>query len=90
MYKNYTRIQKYTKNIRYFFNIRKNIRENLVKYTYLHDLRKICLDYISNSATGHSWGFTRAKVVNTQRNTYKRKAEPLFIKNHLSVDAWAT
>ena len=32
-------------------------------------------------------GFTRAKVVNTQRNTYKRKiAESLCIKNHSTVE----
>ena len=42
---------------------------------------------VDHSATGHSWGFNRAKVVNTQRNTYKRKiAESLFIKNHSTVE----
>ena len=28
---------------------------------------------VDHSATGHSWGFTRTKVINTQYNTYKRK-----------------
>ena len=38
---------------------------------------------VDHSATGHSWGFTRAKVINTQRNTYKRKiAESLLMKKH--------
>ena len=42
---------------------------------------------VDHSATGHSWGFTRAKVVNTQRNIYKRRiAESLFIKNHSTVE----
>ena len=42
---------------------------------------------VDHSATGHSWGSNRAKVINTQRNTYKRKiAESLFIKNHSTVD----
>ena len=41
---------------------------------------------VDHSATGHSWGFTRAIVVNTQRNTSKRKiAEALFIKTHSTV-----
>ena len=41
---------------------------------------------VDHSAIGHSWGFTRAIVVNTQRNTSKRKiAEALFIKNHTTV-----
>jgi hypothetical protein len=41
---------------------------------------------VDHSAIGHSWGFTRAKVINTQRNTYKRKiAESLLIKNHSTV-----
>ena len=35
---------------------------------------------VDHSATGHSRGFTRAKVINTQRNNYKRKiAESLLI-----------
>ena len=35
---------------------------------------------VDHSAIGHSWGFNRAKIVNTQRNTIKRKiAESLFI-----------
>ena len=39
---------------------------------------------VDHSATGHSWGFTRAKVINTQR--YKRKiAESLLIKKHSIV-----
>ena len=42
---------------------------------------------VDHSATGHSWGSNRAKVVNTQRNTYKRKiAESLFIRNHSTVE----
>ena len=41
---------------------------------------------VDHSATGHSWGFTRAKVINTQRNTYKRKiAESLLMKKHSIV-----
>ena len=36
--------------------------------------------------SGHSCSFTRAIVVNPQRNTSKRKiAEALFIKNHSTV-----
>ena len=35
---------------------------------------------VDHSAIGHSWGFNRAKIVTTQRNTIKRKiAESLFI-----------
>ena len=42
---------------------------------------------VDHSAIGHSWGFDRARVVNTQRNTFKRKiAESLFIKNHSTVE----
>ena len=42
---------------------------------------------VDHSAIGHSWGFNRAKIVNIQRNTIKRKiAESLFIKNHSTVD----
>ena len=40
---------------------------------------------VDHSATGHSWGFAHAKVINTQRNTYtsKRKiAESLLMKKH--------
>ena len=38
---------------------------------------------VDHLATGHSWGFSRAKVINTQRNTYKRKiAESLLMKKH--------
>ena len=45
----YTRIRKYTKNIRYFFQYTKiHIREKLVKYTNIHDIRNFCLDYISS------------------------------------------
>ena len=41
-----------------------------------------------NSQIGHSWGFDRARIVNTQRNTIKRKiAESLLIKNHSTVDS---
>ena len=41
---------------------------------------------VDHSALGHSWGFDRAVVVNTQRNTIKRKiAESLFIKSHSTV-----
>ena len=42
---------------------------------------------VDHSATGHSWGFTRAKVINTQRNTYKRKIAKslLLIKKHSIV-----
>ena len=41
---------------------------------------------VDHSAIGQ-WGFNRAKIVNTQRNTIKRKiAESLFIKNHSTVD----
>ena len=28
---------------------------------------------VDHSAIGHSWGFDRARIVNTQRNTIKRK-----------------
>ena len=42
---------------------------------------------VDHSAIGHSWGFNRARIVNTQRNTIKRKiAESLFIKSHSTVD----
>ena len=42
---------------------------------------------VDHSAIGHSWGFNRAVIVNTQRNTIKRKiAESLFIKSHSTVD----
>ena len=42
---------------------------------------------VDHSAIGHSWGFNRAKIVNTQSNTIERKiAESLFIKNHSTVD----
>ena len=42
---------------------------------------------VDHSAIGHSWGFTRAIIVNTQRNTSKRKiAEALFIKNHSTLE----
>ena len=35
---------------------------------------------VDHSAIGHSWGFNRAKIINTKRNTIKRKiAESLFI-----------
>ena len=35
---------------------------------------------VDHSAIDHSWGFNRAKIVNTQRNAIKRKiAESLFI-----------
>ena len=49
--------------------------------------RKQHLAVVDHSATGHSWGFTGAIVVNTQRNTSKRKiAEAaLFIKSHSTV-----
>ena len=41
---------------------------------------------VDHSAIGHSWSFTRAKVINTQRNTRKRMiAESLLIKNHSTV-----
>ena len=44
-------------------------------------------DVVYHSAIGHSRGFDRARIVNTQRNTNKRKiAESLFIKNHSTVD----
>ena len=42
---------------------------------------------VDHSSIGHSLGFDRARIVNTQRNTIKRKiAESLFIKNHSTVD----
>jgi len=42
---------------------------------------------VDHSAIGHSWGFNRAVIVNTQSNTMKRKiAESLFIKSHSTVD----
>ena len=42
---------------------------------------------VDHSATGHSWGFARAKVVNIQSNTSKRKiAESLLIKTHSTVE----
>ena len=44
---------------------------------------------VDHSAIGHSWGFNRAKIVNTQRNTIKctsKIAESLFINNHSTVD----
>ena len=42
---------------------------------------------VDHSAIGNSWGFNRAKIVNTQRSTIKRKiAESLFIRNHSTVD----
>jgi len=42
---------------------------------------------VEHSAIGHSWGFNRAVIINTQRNTIKRKiAESLFIKSHSTVD----
>ena len=41
---------------------------------------------IDYSATGHSWGFNRAKVINNQRNTYKHKiVESLLMKKHSIV-----
>ena len=42
---------------------------------------------VDHSEISHSWGFNRAVIVNTQRNTIKRKiAESLFIKSHSTVD----
>ena len=42
---------------------------------------------VDHSEIGHSWGFNRAVIVNTQRNTIKRKiAESLFIKSHSTVE----
>jgi len=42
---------------------------------------------VDHSATGHSWGFNRVQIVNTQRNTSKRKiAESLLIQNHSTVE----
>ena len=44
---------------------------------------------VDHSATGHSWGFNRAKVINTQRNKYKRKiAEALLIKKNIQNCDW--
>ena len=41
---------------------------------------------VHKSATGHSWGFTRTKVINAQRNTYKRKiTESLLMKKRSVV-----
>ena len=45
------------------------------------------LAVVDHLAIGHSWGFNRTKIVNTQRNTIKRKiAKSLFIRNHSTVD----
>ena len=45
------------------------------------------LAVVDHSEIGHSWGFDRARIVNTLRNTIKRKiAESLFIKNYSTVD----
>ena len=42
---------------------------------------------VDHLAIGHSWGFDRAKIVNAQCNTIKRKiAESLFIRNHLTIE----
>ena len=45
---------------------------------------------VAHSATGHSWEFTRAKVINNQRNAFnKRKiAESLLIKKHSIVTGY--
>ena len=42
---------------------------------------------VEHSAINHSWGLDRAKIVNAQLNTIKRKtAERLFITNHSTID----
>ena len=45
------------------------------------------LAIVDHSEIDHSWGFHRARIVNTQRNTIKRKiAKSLFPKTHSTVD----
>ena len=64
------------------FKFLKNISStSILKYNSKHSA------VVDHSATGHSWGFTRAIVVNTQRNASKRKIadEALFMKNHSTV-----
>ena len=48
--------------------LRLRVREHQANYSNQKQHSAV----VDHSATGHSWGLTRAKVVNTQRNTYKR------------------